>query len=143
MALTGKSTLVTAPNVTAVSRYAIRVSNKVNTDEVVVDNKADELKSKIETCYKKLNTHFLRIAEEYRKCANQSVKGNDLVSSLKKVAKNCENQGRYCLNRKKQLDTLYKKAQSEAYTNELNEAIDSNTGGSSDYIDWSDGDVIN
>jgi hypothetical protein len=141
MSLVGKSTLVTAPNGTAISKYELRVSNKVEENMVIVDDRADELKQKIETCYKNLNTYFLRIAEEYRRCANQSVKGDRLVSSLKKVATNCENQGRYCLNRKKQLDTLYKKALSEAYTNDLNEAIDANT--SENYIDWSDGDVIN
>ena len=132
MAMSERSSLVTAPNATKVSNYVLKISSKVNDNELVVNNKADEFKSKIEACYKNLNKHFLEIASEYRKCANQSVKGDKIVSSLKKVASNCETQGKYCLNRKKQLDTLYKKAQSESYTNELNSAIDS-IDGSSDF----------
>ena len=100
MALTERSTLVTAPNSTSISKYELRLSNKIDENLVNVDDKADELKRKIEICYKNLNTHFLKIAEEYRRCANQSVSGDQLGESLRKVATNCENQGRYCLNRK-------------------------------------------
>ena len=132
MSLIEKSTLVTAPNGTKVSNYEIKLNTKVNENDLTVNNKADELKSKIEACYKNINRDFNTIATEYRKCANQSVKGDKLVASLKKVAKNCENQGKYCLNRKKQLDNLYKKALSEQHTNELNMAIEEIEGFSTD-----------
>jgi predicted nucleic acid-binding Zn-ribbon protein len=125
MALIQRSTLVDAPTNTKVEKNILTMNGKVNTNEVVVDKKADALYNAIYKNYTELNKYFQAIAAEYRNCANKSVKGQKLVASLKKVAKNCENQGKYCLNRQKNLKTLYTKAVTEKNTNELNNAIDS------------------
>ena len=124
MTLIQRSTLVDAPSSAKVEKYNLSINGKVNTNDVVVDKKADALYNAIYKNYTELNKYFQAIAKEYKNCASKSVKGEKLVASLKKVAKNCENQGKYCLNRQKNLKTFYPKAITEKNTNELNGAID-------------------
>ena len=124
------STLVTAPNKNVVDGYRIEVGSKVNTEEIVVNNKADELYEKIHSSYTLLNKFFQEIAAEYRKCASQSVKGDSICASLKKVASNCEKQGQFCLNKQRSLENLYTKDKSDKYTAELEYAVDADTVGS-------------
>jgi len=123
MALTEKSTLVDAPSYSTVSKYELKVGTKVNSNTLVVNDKADEYKGKIDACYRNLKKLFDSVALEYEKCAKESVKGDTIVASLKKVAANCKEQGEYCLKRRTQLDNLYTKAKSKKYTNELEETI--------------------
>ena len=121
--MTERSTLVTAPNSSKVAKYELSMGSKVNNNEIVLNAKADELKAKMDACYVKLNEHFKNIATEYRNCANKSVKGADLVNALKKLAKNCENQGKYCLNRKKNLDDWFTKDQQQKESTEVKQAV--------------------
>ena len=118
-----QSGLVTAPKGTTVLQYEIRVNSKVNTEEVTVDKKADELYEKIYSAYSKLSKTFAEIATEYRNCASQSVKGDSICSALKKVAQKCEADSKNCITRQKNLQEYYKKSVTEKYTNELNTAI--------------------
>ncbi len=124
MTLIEKSTLVTAPSGTKVAKYELAVGTKVNSNELVLDSKADTLKKEIDECYKKIEGYFKSIATEYRSCANKSVKGTKIVASLKKVATNCEKQGEYCGTRKKQLNTLFTKDKNKKDEIELENAID-------------------
>ena len=129
------STLVTAPKKNVVEGYNIGIGSKVNIEEVVVNDKADELYNKIHSSYSLLNKFFQEIAAEYRKCASQSVKGDSICASLKKVASNCEKQGQYCLNRQRNLEDLYTKDRTQKYTSELEYAIDENVGSLNSRID--------
>ena len=118
-----QSGLVTAPKGTSVVKYEIKVNSKVNSEEVTVDKKADELYEKIYSAYSKLSKLFGDIATEYRKCATQSVKGDTICAALKKVAQKCESDSTNCITRQKNLKEYYKKSVTEKYTNELNSAI--------------------
>ncbi len=121
-----KSSLVTAPSGTKMRQYILNgVNGKVNEGEVIVNKKANELYKNIYKTYTKLNKYFQEIGKEYRRCATQSVKGDNLVSALKKVAKNCENQGQYCLNKQKKLKKLFKMSITKNNVSDLEVAVTS------------------
>ena len=111
-----------SPSGVSMKNYFLSLNNKVNENEVVVDKKAQELYDKIYKTYSNLNKYFQEIALEYKRCATQSVKGDSLVEGLKKIAKNCENQGKYCLNRQKDLEKSFKMAITKSSVNDLETA---------------------
>ncbi len=118
-----KSSLVTAPSGVKMKQYEINgVNGKVNEEEIVVDKKAHELYENIYNTYTQLNKYFQEIGEEYRRCASQSVKGDGLETALKKLAKNCENQGRYCLDRQERLAEDFKMAVTDSSVGDLEAA---------------------
>ena len=96
----------------------------VNADEIALNSKAKEQYDKIYASYTNLNKHFKKIADEYNLCVTKkSIQGASITKQLKKVATKCEDQGKYCLNRQKDLKNLYKEAQVAKHYQDLEDTV--------------------
>ena len=126
METTEKSSLITTTSSSEIEKYRIpKIGSKVNENEIVVNKKANDKYKNIMNLYTKINNDFQEIAKEYRLCASKSVKGDKICASLKKVATNCENQGKACLEKKKILKSLFTYSSTERATKALNDATSS------------------
>ena len=118
-----KKATITAPKASTMRKLILKKNAKVDTNVVIVNKKADQYYNGILTNYKNIQKYFNTIATEYRNCANKSVKGDKICASLKKVATDCENQGKYCQERAKWLKIAYKKDKSAKSVVDLENSV--------------------
>ena len=111
-----RSTLETAPLKSAVEKYNLTLSPKVNADSLTVDETARELYQKIYTNYTNIKNYFDKIAAEY-KTVIKYTKGMD------KTFNKCKNQGQYCINRRNELNNLFEYADLEKRIADLEAAL--------------------
>ncbi len=118
------SSLVTAAKPASLENYKLTLNKNVNADEIALNSKAKEQYDKIYASYTNLNKHFKKIADGYTLCVTKkSIQGASITKQLKKVAKKCEDQGKYCLNRQKDLKNLYKEAQVAKHYQDLEDTV--------------------
>ena len=115
-----RSTLETAPLKSAVEKYNLTLSPKVNADSLTVDETARELYQKIYTNYTNIKNYFDKIAAEY-KTVIKYTKGMD--KTFNKLSTNCKNQGQYCINRRNELNNLFEYADLEKRIADLEAAL--------------------
>ena len=113
-----KSSLVTARGVSAVKKYELTRNAHVG-QSFTLDSKAKTYYSALLKNYDNLKTYFTKISDEYTACATKSVNGDKLQLTLKKIAKNCKNQGSYCGDRKNDLVKYFRYAEMEKKINDL------------------------
>ena len=113
-----RSSLVTARSVSAVKKYELTKNANVG-KSFTLDSNAKKLRDEIMKNYDKLNLYFTKVSEEYTACATKSVNGEKLQKTLKKIAKACKNQGKYCTDRKKDLERCFRYSEMEKKLNDL------------------------
>ena len=124
MTLIESSTLVTTSKPSSLDKYKLTLNKNVSTNEIVLNAKAKEQYNKIYASYTNLNKHFKKIADEYRNSVSKkNIEGAKITKEIKKVAKRCEDQGKYCLNRQKNLKSLYKEAQVAKHYQDLEDTV--------------------
>jgi len=105
------SSLVTAKRPSEMEQYKLTINSKVNDNEIVLNAKAKDQYDKIYAAYTNLNKRFKNIADQYdATVTKQYIEGATITKEIRKVGKNCEEQGKYCINRQKNLKTYYKEA---------------------------------
>lgn len=116
------SSLITAKSGNTVrSECSLDVSSRVNPDYLRVHPNANGYYDAIYNSYTKLSKLYKEIAKQI-KDTNSIVKDDKFQRQAKKIAKNCENQGRYCLDRRQQLEDWFEMAQLQAEVAKLEKA---------------------
>jgi len=118
-----KSSLVTCRGVTAVKKYELTKNSKVGTTFALHD-KAKTYYNAILKNYDNLKTYFNKVGEEFTACATKSVNGESLQNTLKKIGKNCKNQGKYCNDRKNDIIKYFRYAEMEKKIQSLLEKLE-------------------
>lgn len=115
-----RSSLITAP-VTA-DKYIIVKSSGINTEDVVVDTKAQQVYERILNDYANIQKKFSQLATQLTK-AKSKVKGTKLKQSVTKAAKRVQDQGKYCSNRSRDLKQAFEFAEIEVKVRHLEDEL--------------------
>lgn len=117
-----RSSLVTARSGAAMRKFELQKNSKVGAN-LNLDPKAKNYYSLILKNYDNIRSLFTKIANEYTSCASKSVNGDQLQTALKKIAKKCSNQGKYCNDRKQDLIACFRYAKLESEIQKLIEQL--------------------
>lgn len=122
MALTMKSSMVTAPTKSSLNSYIIKVPSTVNDDTINVDKKAVTYHNEMVKAYKEIKKNFDQISAELNN-AVKNVGGNVSKSRMKRIANKCAKQGQACIARQQEMSNTFEYAQLEQKINSLEEAL--------------------
>ena len=115
-----RSSLITAP-VTA-DKYILTNLSGINTEDVVVDAKAQQVYERILIDYANIQKKFSQLSTQLTK-AKSKVKGSKLKQTITKAAKRVQDQGKYCSNRARDLKDAFAFSEIEAKVRLLEEEL--------------------
>ena len=109
---------ITAPDMTRASD-GMKYTKDSNPVGCTVEAKAKSVKSSIATEYDLLYMGYKNLKEGFTKIAESGMCGTKLKNQVTKLATRCMKQGKYCKDRKEELDSLFKYSNLEARIEEL------------------------
>ena len=118
-----QSSLVTARTSGGVKKLELQKAKNVG-KAFNLDPKAKTYYSNMLKNYANLKTYFTKVGEEFNACATKSIKGDKLQATLKKISKNCTQQGTYCSKRAIDLKNCFRYAEMEKQLNYLAEQLE-------------------
>ena len=113
---------ITAPDMTRASD-GMKYTKVSNPEGCTVDDKAKSVKSSIALDYDLLYFGYKYLNEGFTKIAESGMCGTKLKNQVRRLATRCKNQGKYCKNRKAELDSLFKYSNLEARIEELEKKL--------------------
>lgn len=116
--VSGKTGRITAPDMTK-KTDGMTYTKIQNPDGCTIDEGAISIKKSIEQIYDQLNYDFKNLAKEFNKIAQSGVCGRKLKEKISVVSDKCKKQGGYCIDRKQEMNNLFKYSNLESKINEL------------------------